>query len=284
MKEIIAFFFDYFSPVYALSESVSNMALFVEERRRLILDQLKQDGRVSVKQLSDDMEVSAVTIRQDLRSLEEEGLLERTYGGAVQREVSSIVPELSFHVRMNMRRAQKDAIAVSAINMVRDGYSVALDCSSTAYALVPLLKKFKKLTIITNSLIIAQHFLDAPHITVLLPGGRLRRDSISIVGRPEGLPDINLNIGFFGARGISLIGEISDVDADEVLIKQAMMTRCVSSVILSDGSKWGQIAPYTFARFSQVARLITSDDAADDVVSGVRQLGIEVETVRFSKR
>src|SRR5262249_40205389 len=139
------------------------------------------------------------------------------------------------------------------------------------------------LTIITNSIIIAQQYLDTPSITVLLPGGRMRRDSISIVGRPEGLPDINLNIGFFGARGVSLVGEVTDIDQDEVAIKPAMMTLCIESVILNDGSKWGQVAPYTFARFSQVSRLITTDDAPPEVVTDVRKMGPEVQVVRFKR-
>lgn len=259
------------------------MSLFVEERRRIILDQLRLYGRVSVKELSDAMEVSAVTIRQDLRVLEEELLLERTYGGAVRREANTGIPELSFHTRLSKKRPQKDAMAAAAAALVKDGYSVALDGSTTVYALAPLLKRYSKLTVITNSIIIAQQYLDTPSIAVLLPGGRMRRDSISIVGRPEGLPDINLNIGFFGARGVSLVGEVTDIDQDEVAIKQAMLERCVTPVILTDGSKWGQVAPYTFARFAQISRLITTDDAPPEVVDEVRKAGPEVQIVRFKR-
>lgn len=254
--------------------------LFVEERRRIILEQLKQHGRVSVKSLSDSMNVSTVTIRQDLRALEESGFLDRTYGGAVCREDGGNgMPELSFHARMNKKRRDKDAIATAAAAWVREGYSVALDASSTANALVPALKLFRKLTVITNSLIIAQHFLDAPHIPVFIPGGRLRRDSISIVGRPEGLPEINVNIGFFGARGVTRANGITDVDADEVTIKQAMLARCVTPIVLVDGSKWGQVAPYTFAHLSQIERIITSADAPSELIEQVRGDGVQVEVV-----
>ncbi|MDI9635260.1 DeoR/GlpR transcriptional regulator [Anaerolineae bacterium CFX9] len=259
-------------------------SLFVEERRRIILDQLKQKGRVSVKELSQAMQVSTVTIRQDLRTLEESGLLERTYGGAVRRENAGVFPELSFHVRLNKKRRDKDAIAAYAVDFVRDGYSIALDGSTTAFSLVGLLKAFRKITIVTNSLIIAQQFLDAPHVQVYLPGGRLRRDSISIVGSPDTLPDINLNVGFFGARGIAMTNGITDVDADEVSIKQAMMAHCVSSIILVDGTKWGQVAPYTMARFSQVERIITSDDAPGELVAAVRAAGTRVDVVNVSQR
>ena len=86
--------------------------LFVEERRRVILDQLKEQGRVSVKDLSALMSVSAVTIRQDLRALEDVGLLERTYGGAVRRESPSVLPEMSFHARLGKKRREKEPSAL----------------------------------------------------------------------------------------------------------------------------------------------------------------------------
>src|SRR5690606_17313376 len=122
----------------------------------------------------------------------------------------------------------------------------------TVHTLVPHLKNFKRLTVVTNSLITAQSFLDTPNITVLLPGGRLRRDSISIVGSVENLPGININLGFFGARGISWAGGVSDVDSDEVALKQAMFRRSVRAVVMVDGSKWGQVAPYTFIASTDV--------------------------------
>ncbi len=254
--------------------------LFVEERRRVILDRLKEQGRVSVKDLSADMRVSAVTIRQDLRTLEDVGLLERTYGGAVRRESTSApLSEMTFHVRVGKGRREKEAITTAAAALIHEGDTVALDASSTVFALVPHLRNFRRLTVITNSLITAQSLLDSPQINVLLPGGRLRRDSISIVGRPEELPDVNLNIGFFGARGLSLSGGGSDIDADEVVIKQEMTQRCVRAVLLVDASKWGQVAPYTFIRAENIRHIITSEGAPADMVQVFRDRGARVDIV-----
>ncbi len=251
--------------------------LFVEERKRAILDDLRKNGRVSVKTLSDAMGVSTVTIRQDLRALGEEGLLERTYGGAVNRVVETSMPEQSFHVRQKRHRDAKTAIAAAAADLVQEGFSVGMDASTTAYALVPYLKKFNKLTILTNSLVIAQSFLDSPQIQVMLPGGRLRRDSISIVGRPEGLPDLNLNVCFMSGRGVTLTEGVSDVDPDEVMMKQAMIARSVSTVILLDASKWGQVAPFTVIKVQQLERLITSADVSVLMVEQFRSAGIHVQ-------
>lgn len=250
--------------------------LFLEERRRNILELLRQRGRVSVKALSQQLHVSAVTIRQDLRALEREGLLERTYGGAVQR-TSPPASELAFDLRRERSPAEKRAIGQAAAALVQDGYSLALDASTTAYAITPHLKHFQGLTIVTNSLIIAQQFLDSPRTRVILPGGRLRRDSISIVGSPSTLPHINLNLGFFSAGGLSLEAGATDINPDEAEMKRALIARCVTPIIVVDSSKWGQIAPYTYLPGRDLKHVITTTKAPADRVAALREAGVRVD-------
>jgi DeoR/GlpR family transcriptional regulator of sugar metabolism len=260
------------------------MTLFVAERRRAILSKLKANGRVFVNDLSEEMRVSTVTIRQDLRALEREGLLERTYGGAVSKNTTTEYPsELSFDLRRTRNRAAKAAIGAAAAAMVKEGYSIALDASTTAYALIPYLRQFKKLTIVTNNLAVAQSFTNRPGIEILLPGGRFKKETMSIVGQPGALPDINLNMGFFGAGGISLRGGMSDIDPDEVLMKQTMMARCVTPVVVVDGSKWGQIAPYMVLPSGKIERIITTANAPADLVEQFREAGIQVDVIPFPK-
>ncbi|HEX2622954.1 MAG TPA: DeoR/GlpR family DNA-binding transcription regulator, partial [Phototrophicaceae bacterium] len=239
-------------------------------------------GRVSVKTLTEQLNVSAVTIRQDLRALEDEGLLERTYGGAVMRTTSPLmpqVPELSFDNRRKKHHAEKQAIARAAAALVQDGYGIALDASTTAFALTPFLKRFDGLTIVTNSLMVAQQFLDSPRIQVVMPGGRLRRDSIALVGSPETLPDLNLNIGFFSARGLSLQAGMTDISPDEVAMKRALIAHCLATVVLIDSTKWGQVTAYTYVPAQDVERIITSDKAPRSQVDPFRQAGVRVDTI-----
>lgn len=260
------------------------MSMFVTERRRAIVDKLKADGRVFVKDLSEEMQVSAVTIRQDLRALEEDGFLERTYGGAVSKHLTvELPPELSFDLRSTRNRYAKAAIGAAAAAMVKEGYSIALDASTTAFALVPHLKHLKKLTIVTNNLAVAQSFSNRTGIEIFLPGGRLKKETLSIVGQPEGLPDINLNMGFFGAGGLSLQGGMSDLDPDEVAMKQAMIGRCLAPVLVIDGSKWGQTAPYTVLPAHKIERIITTANAPADLVEQFRQIGVQVHIIPFAK-
>ncbi|MDX1995905.1 MAG: DeoR/GlpR family DNA-binding transcription regulator [bacterium] len=250
--------------------------MFVEERRRLILEQLSQKGRVAVKDLSGALNVSAVTIRQDLRSLEEDGLLERTHGGAVLPASKPSGPELSFDVRQRSKRPEKDAIARAAVDLIPNGASIALDASTTAFGMIPYLKQRERLIVVTNSLMIAQSLLDSPQIQVYMPSGRVRRDSIALVGEPASLPNINLNMGFFGARGISLTRGITDTDPDEVEMKRSMMAHCLRTVIVADQEKWDKVAPYTMAEAENVSTIITTDNAPMRYVKMFREQGIEV--------
>jgi len=255
--------------------------MFAEERRRVILEQLKKHGRVTVPDLAGQLQVSTVTIRSDLSALEETGVLERTYGGAVLRADAPLLQELSLNVRQGKDRKQKKAIAAAAAGLLADGCSVALDCSSTAYALVPFIKRLSRVTVITNSLLIAQSLLESLQADVLLPAGRLRRDAISIVGSPESLPQININIGFFGAHGITEAIGVTEIDSDEAAMKRTMYGRCVAPVILLDGSKWGQVAPYTIVHLSEVRHVITSEDAPAALVERFRASGVQVTVVPF---
>src|SRR5947209_3874148 len=120
---------------------------FVEERRNEILNRIEQYGRVAVNTLSQEMGVSSVTIRQDLRALEQAGLLKRTYGGAIRRAGVQSIPEHSFHIRQGQNSREKEIIGAAAAALVHSGDSIALDASSSAAALVPYLEQFGELTV-----------------------------------------------------------------------------------------------------------------------------------------
>ena len=184
---------------------------------------------------------------------------------------------------MNSSKAEKDAIGQRAAMLVEDGFGIALDCSTSACCIVPYISQHIGLTVVTNNLMVAQRMLPFPKIEVLLPRGRLRRDSNSIVGDPDSLPDINLNIGFFSAWGISLDEGITEVDAAEMQMKQAMAALCTSIVIVVDSSKWGKVAPYTFELPQNVDCVITDEGTPANMVEDFRNAGIRVEVVPIAR-
>jgi len=240
------------------------------ERRQQILEAVQDAGQLSVAELSTHFDVSEVTIRQDLQALSEQGFLLRTRGGALS---VNTMPEFSFDVRQHQYAAQKAKIGQAAANLVGHGDTVFLDASTTVHAIIPYLKNYSELTVITNSLKAAVSFLDAPQIQVILPGGSLRRESISLVDptSDDFLKDINIQIGFFGARGVTVEEGMTDVNQNEVTMKRAMVERCRRVVGALDARKWGKIAAYTFASIEQIDTLITDSDPADELVRHIQQ-------------
>ncbi len=249
--------------------------MYMEERHRLILDLMEKQGRVSVNELSDSLQVSAVTIRQDLRTLAEQNLIQRTHGGAVKPQATSL--ELSFEIRQREHAAIKSQLATYAAQRVVSGDSIALDASTTVFAMLPHLKQLDHLTIVTNSLMIATTCLESAQIDVLLPGGTLRRDSISLVGAAETLPNINLRCGFFGAHGLDIPNGITESSLREATIKQAFMEHCAETVLIVDETKWGKIAPYTLAAPAGFSSIITTRNAPHDLVIDYQNHGAHVD-------
>lgn len=248
------------------------------ERRQDILNILEGSGELSVGELSARFGVSEVTIRQDLQALNDQGLLIRTRGRAFS---ASAMPEFSFDIRQQQQAAQKWRIGQAAAALVSHGDTIFLDASTTAYTLLSHLKNLPELTIITNSLKVALSLLDAPQIQVILPGGQLRRESISLVGQlPEALlAGLNVQIGFFGSRGFTLEEGLTDVNLIEVTTKRAMVERCRRVVGLVDSRKWGSVAAATFAKLEQIQTLITDSGAPADLIAQARQSGVEVVVV-----
>lgn len=245
------------------------------ERRKDILTALEQEGQLSVLDLSARFEVSEVTIRQDLQALSEQGLLLRTRGRAV---ATSAMPEFSFDVRQQQYAAQKVRIGQAAARLVNAGDTIILDASTTTQALIPYLKNLSELTVITNGLKAAISLLDAPQIQVILPGGNLRRESISLIGRMQDdlLAGVNVQLGFFGARGVTVEEGLTDVNLTEVTMKAVMAARCRRVVGLVDSRKWGNVAAATFAALDQIDTIITDSEAPAELVLAFRQRGIEV--------
>lgn len=226
--------------------------------------------------LSERLGVSQATIRSDLDALAAQNLLTRTHGGAIAASRTGL--ELSFEVRRRLHTVQKERIAVAAAAMVADGDAILLDASTTALALANQIKGRHELTVLTNGLFIALALLEAPGITILMPGGFVRRDSVSLVGT-EGHDMIckyNFQKGFFGAKGITLEEGLTDVNEFEVAIKRDMVARARQVIAIVDSSKWGKVGFASFASIDQVDCVITDEDAPPDMVAALRQAGVNV--------
>jgi DeoR/GlpR family transcriptional regulator of sugar metabolism len=252
--------------------------LFPEERLDRIASLVLDKQRVSVSELSSLFDVSKVTIRNDLDELEQRGLLMRTHGGALAIDQSHKEAELSFDVRERLQQGEKNRIGQIAASLVHDGDAIALDASTTALQIAKRIKDRRELTVVTNGIRIALEFIDSPHVTVVMPGGILRRDAVSLVGElgEEVLAKFNVQKGFFGARGLTLEEGLTDVDSYEVQLKRAMARAAKEVIAIVDHTKWGQVGFVSFVSIDQVDCIITDEGVPPDMVAALREAGMDV--------
>ena len=255
--------------------------LFLQERLNQILALVEEQERVSVTGLSARFHVSAVTIRTDLATLERQGYLVRTHGGAMAKPAIGVGIVPAFAFRKKLHAAEKERIGRTAAAAVRDGDAIVLDDSTTSWQVARHLKDRRELTVVTNGVYVALEFLDSPGVTVVMPGGTVRSPSVSLVGNEDTciLDRYHLQKGFFGARGLTLNEGLTDADQHGAEMKRRMVERSREVIAIIDASKWGQVAFATFASLEQVNHVITDIAAPASMVAAIHQLGIRVTTV-----
>ena len=234
-----------------MERSTGRGEVFARERQQRIARIVEEHGRVRVRKLAADFNVSEVTIRKDLLALEGRGRLVRAHGGAIAVERNQ--PERAFDVRERLQPREKDSIGSAAAAMVVDGESIALDASTTALALARHLKArgpWVHLTVVTNGLRIASELAGHPGITVALPGGFVRWEAMSVVG-PLGagiFERINIQKAFMGAAGFTVENGLSDAMEEEAEIKRLMVDAAREVIAVVDHTKWERVAFATFCR------------------------------------
>ncbi len=263
-------------------------AVFARERQEQIAGIVEQDGRAHVTELARRFGVSAVTIRKDLLVLEGEERLVRTHGGAIAPRATGR-PELAFDVRERLHRSEKSRIGAAAAALVRDGDSIVFDASTTALYVARHLKErsdWHQLTVVTNSIRIALELAGHAGITVLLLGGRVRWEALSVVG-PLGdgvFRRVNVQKAFVGAVGLTLETGLSDAMEEEAQIKRSMVGAAHEIYALVDHTKWGRVASASFCRTDRITGVITDDDAPPEMVDQLVSMGIEVSQVAAGAR
>lgn len=250
------------------------------QRRKAIKDILLREKAVKVSDLAKKFGVSEETIRRDLTQLEEEGLVERNYGGAI------LVEELQAAMRaippVNQRKLhlfeEKDAIGKKAAEFVNEGQIVIFDAGSTTWCIAQYLEYLENLTVVTNSVDIAESMSQYEGTSIFVLGGKLIKKSMSLVG-PQAeleLKKYNADIVFLGTSGISLTKGFTSSDIYEAEIKRAMVSAARHVVVVADHSKFTRQGLISFAQFDEVDALVTSQVADTAICQEIRHMGVEV--------
>jgi DeoR family fructose operon transcriptional repressor len=265
------------------AKPMASEAVFAPERQEQIAQMVIDAGRVRVTDLAVQFGVSPVTIRKDLLVLESEARLIRTHGGAIAPRGSNL-PEPAFEVRERLQRDEKSRIGRAGAELIVDGDSVVFDASTTALYVARHVKKrsWHQLTVVTNSIRIALELAGQAGITVLMLGGRVRSEALSVVGPlGEGVfRRVNIQKAFVGTVGLTIDAGLSDAMEEEAQIKRAMVAAAREVYAVADHTKLGRDAAATFCRADRLTRLITDDQASPELVAALRDLGVLVTLVK----
>jgi len=260
-----------------------------EQRHKEILKLLAEEGSIKTSVLCERLSTSRETVRRDLESLEERGLLKRIHGGAVKPEPAQEAAAVytSFEQRKAIHSSDKEEVALEAAKYISEGQVVALDSGTTSLELARVIKrKFRSLTVVTNSFTIANELADVSGITLVLTGG------IYDAGEKAFLSDmatlilsyISIDVLFLTTCGISLERGITYQRMDDVRIQSKLMEASDRTIVIADSSKLGANALVKMCGIEQVSTIITDSHAAAERVEAFRQAGISIVISKERKK
>lgn len=228
------------------------------ERRQNIIKQLQTSGTIYIEQLALEYQVSTMTIRRDLASLEEEGKLVRSHGGAVLPE--TLTQEVPYHTKLSSYTAEKEQIAKKAVELIPDQARILLDSGTTNLEIAKLLKPRDELLIVTNDAKISMELLHSD-CQVISTGGELQKDVGAFIGAhvQELLRQIKVDIVFIGANAVHLSEGISTPTLEKSYIKKLMLKSARSKWIVADHSKFNKRSFAHVCDFEEVNGIITDD-------------------------
>lgn len=258
-----------------MSENDQDMKSTVR-RRTVILEKLELDNQVNVNQLSLELGVSEVTIRNDLAQLEQKNLLIRARGGAIKMSMVGMDNRLSEKNKIHIKEKRK--IGKAAFKLVNDDDTIIIDSGSTTYELANNLESVSNLNVITNALTIASLLCNHKNINVIVPGGFLRKESLSLVGAPAENTFQNYYCDklFLGADGVDTEHGLSTLNIEEAHLNQKMISISKKVILLADSSKFSKRSLAFICPISKIDTLVTDNGITKEFKKQLENLGIIV--------
>lgn len=253
--------------------------LSIANRHQAILNKLQEEAYVNVLELGKALDVSAVTIRKDLKLLEEKGLLFRSHGGASLH--NPYINERPVNEKEHIQAEEKARIGQAAAKLIVRDDAIIIASGTTVLALAHSIKPIAKLTAITASLSVALELNKHPDIEVLQLGGILRKSSFSIAGSygETMLENFSCSKLFLGIDGIDLEFGLTTTNLMEAQLNQKMIRAAQKTIVLADSSKFGKRGFGKICSLDDLDQIITNKDAPPHYVRALEEKGIEVTLV-----
>lgn len=252
--------------------------MFAEERLQEILNILKAEGKVKVKELSVKFDVTEDCIRKDLKVLESQGNLKRTYGGAVQIRESSNAYDMQERSEIDV--SNKTIIAEKAFNIITDRETIFLDISTTNILVAKLLAESnKRVTVVTNMLEILNILSKQNNITVVATGGILNKNLNGFTGAPtiDLISRYKFDKCFIGSCGVDVFDRtITTFDIDDGITKSSIISSSKKTFLVMESKKFHLDGNYKFAKIDDIDSIISDKLPDKEITDVIKELNISI--------
>jgi len=246
------------------------------ERHDQIQNLIKDNGRVTVSELSSLFGVSEATVRRDLEELDKLGRIRRTHGGAVQAEKAS--KELPMLQRIGEQSIQKSRIGKAAVELIQNGETIFLGSGTTVIEVARHLPQNISLTVITNSLAVVNELANHPGIELIVIGGMLRQSELSMVGHvaEQAVREFRADRVFLGMYAVDIDCGFTNDYPPEIMTDRAILKIAPEVVILVDHTKFNRVSSMLVDQVDAAQVIITDLDTPQTIIDQLEELGIRV--------
>jgi len=254
----------------------------LQTRRRKILEILEKKEFVKVTELSKLLNCSEVTIRNDIKILDQKGLLLKAHGGAIRAEQN---PVLFNSEKIHRKEDEKIAICREAYELINDGDTIIIDDSTTSFYLTSSIRenRLKKMTVVTNSLLVATELLNEKHINLFLIGGQVSSEMAATMGETamDNIKGYHVDKAFIGVHGISLKVGITSIGTIQMQVKKAIVGAAKEVIVLADSSKFGGSYLTVICPIERISRVITDNDISEENIKEAKDRNVKLTVCTY---
>ncbi|HLA51765.1 MAG TPA: transcriptional repressor AgaR [Flavitalea sp.] len=246
------------------------------QRRVIILEKLEEKGQVDVTELSKALRVSEVTIRNDLKRLEQKNALIRARGGAFK--IDRVGMDFTLSDKNKQNYDQKRKIGKAAAELVEEGDTIILDSGTTTMEIAKNLSSIAELTVITNALNIANQLADHPRANIIIPGGFLRKNSLSLIGSTaeDSFKNYFCDKLFLAVDGFSTTFGLSTPNVEEAHLNRIMISISKQVIVVADSSKFHKRSFAFIGPIAGIDVLITDEGIPPDDQKKLESAGVKL--------
>lgn len=259
-----------------LNQQLDSMILSIAERHKYILNTLHKEGFVKVVDIAKKLDVTTVTVRKDLKALEEKGLLYRTHGSA--SPVNPHTADRNVKEKEKIRTKEKQLIGIFAARLIEEDDSIIINSGSTICAFAEQIEPKDRLTVVTSSIKATSILGEHEGINVSQLGGTLRRSSMSVIGSYtlSFLENITCSKVFLGVDGIDPDFGVTTSNIEEAELNRAMMSVSLKTIVLCDSSKFGRKGFGKICNLDKIDVVVTDEGISPSMCKLLEEHGVEV--------